>query len=283
MTSLADSTAFRDDERLLPQHQAVLTLLQGWLSDPTRDRLRWLDLACGRGQILTGVRSGLSPGARSKIDYVAYDMRQDYAKDTDQLAASIGLRSHGHAVGYLADFPRLHPATEHFDLITLTNTVHEVHPEQLATVLVACIERLSPSGCLFLYDMETLRPPELGAIPWTSGEIGKIIGALLSSLGANDYEPAVGQWRHRTCDAWNVQIYRNHLHLPDTDLDARFLRARNESATTIKALLTAKLDQCAKALDKLTEYGPETADEQNDKEELLYEYWALSRALEIVR
>jgi hypothetical protein len=229
---------------------------------------------------LTGLPGGLSPGARGKIDYVAYDMRQDYAKDADQLASSLGFRSHHHKVGYLVDFPKLQSPDLPFDLITLTNTVHEVHPEELASVLVASIECLSPTGCLFIYDMESLRPLELGAVPWTSGEINKILSVLLSALGVSGYEPAVGQWRHRTCDAWNVQIYRNHLGLADADLSVSLTRARDDTASTIAELLAAKMDQCKKALHKLTEYGAETADEQEEKEKLLYEYWALSRALE---
>lgn len=280
MTSIADSSAFRDDHRLLPQHQAVLTLLQGWLSDPTVEQLRWLDLACGRGQILTGLRGGLSPGARGKVDYVAYDMRHDHAKDTDQLASSLGFRSHHHKVGYLVDFPKFQSHDHPYDLITLTNTVHEVYPEELASVLVASIKCLSPRGCLFIYDMESLRPPELGAVPWTSGEINKLLSVLFSALGVSGYEPAVGQWRHRTCDAWNVQIYRHHLGLTDADLAARLTCARDDTASMIAELLVAKLDQCKRALHKLTEYGAETADEQGEKEKLLYEYWALSRALE---
>ena len=260
-----------------------MTLLQGWLSDPAVGRLRWLDLACGRGQILTGVRGGLSTSARKKIDYVAYDMRQEYAKDTDHLASGLGFRSHHHDVGYLADFQKYHPATSPFDLITLTNTVHEVQPEQLASILIGSLERLSPSGCLFVYDMESLRPPELGAVPWTSGEIGRILESLLATLGVAGYEPAVGQWRHRSCDAWNVQIYRTHMKLSDGALAAQRVRAQEQTASTIRDLLGAKLDRCTQTLDKITEYGAETADEQNEKEKLLYEFWALSRALGAVR
>ena len=55
MTGIADSSAFRDRERLLSQHQAALTLLQARLSTPGAPQLRWLDLACGRGQIIVSL------------------------------------------------------------------------------------------------------------------------------------------------------------------------------------------------------------------------------------
>jgi hypothetical protein len=210
-------------------------------------------------------------------------MRQQYAKDTDHLAAELGFRSHRHDIGYLADFHKYHPADRPFDLITLTNTVHEVLPVQLASVLIESIERLTITGCLFVYDMESVEPPELGAVPWTSGEIAKILESLLASLGIVGYEPAVGQWRHRNCDAWNVQIYRNHLSVSAATLAANRNQAHDRTAATIRQLLSDKLEQCSKALEKLTEYGAETADEQNEKGRLLYEFWALSRATEGTR
>jgi ubiquinone/menaquinone biosynthesis C-methylase UbiE len=215
MDSIADSSAFRDDDRMLPQHQAALTLLQGLLSDPTIKTLTWLDLACGRGQILTGIGTGLSPAARGKVEYVGYDMSHDHTQETDKLASTLGFHTHNVKVGYLADFQKLLPAGTKFSFITLTNTIHEVRPGQVGSVLVEAVARLASDGCLFIYDMETIRPPELGAVPWTAGEMAEILASLLSALGITQYEPAVGTWKHRSCDAWNVQIYREHLGISD--------------------------------------------------------------------
>jgi hypothetical protein len=48
-------------------------VFQRLLSAPGIRRLTWLDLACGRGQILRGLRKNLSDDARAKIDFFAYD------------------------------------------------------------------------------------------------------------------------------------------------------------------------------------------------------------------
>jgi hypothetical protein len=45
-------------------------------------------------------------------------------------------------------------------------------------------------------------------------------------------------------------------------------------------LLNRKLGECRDSLETLTLYGAETAEEQEDKERLLFEFWAVSRALE---
>ena len=280
---IADSTAFRDDDRVLPQHQAVLTLLQGWLSNPKLQSLRWLDLACGRGQMLTGIQGALPISARRKIDYVGFDIRHDYAQETEALASTLGFRAHAVRIARLFDFPSLYDLSSRFDFITLTNTVHEVEPAQLGVLLVESVARLTDSGCLFVYDMERIRPPELGAVPWTAGEITRILKSLLLGLGVEIYEPAVGRWRHRTCDGWNAQIYRDHLQVSDLDLSARRLHAVKETAAVIVELLRAKRATCIDALNNLTDHAAEVADEQSEKERLLYEFWAVNRALEIAK
>ena len=100
MTSIADSNAFGDERRLLPQHQAALTLLQGMLSNPNITSLHWLDLACGRGQIISGLEENLSSQARSKLNYFGYDIREEYAKESLKTASRLGLQSYTIEVGY---------------------------------------------------------------------------------------------------------------------------------------------------------------------------------------
>ena len=141
MTVLTDSNAFRDERRMLPQHQAALTLLQGMLANPKITSLYWLDLACGRGQIISGLDENLSGQARSKLNYFGYDIKGEYAKETLKLATNLGLQSYKVEVGYLANFGKICPEPSNFDFITLTNTVHEVAPSQMASILMQCINK----------------------------------------------------------------------------------------------------------------------------------------------
>ncbi len=141
MDTIADSKAVGDMKRVLPQHQAALMLLQELVSDPRVQSVKWLDLGCGRGQILSGVNEQLAVTSRAKIDYVGYDVNNENAKEADKLANSAGFRSHDIKIGSLADVGKLLDARV-FDFVTFTNTVHEVQPRQLAVVLVDAVFRL---------------------------------------------------------------------------------------------------------------------------------------------
>jgi hypothetical protein len=56
--------------------------------------------------------------------------------------------------------------------------------------------------------------------------------------------------------------------------------AVQDTRSEIEQILRRRLDECRASLETLTMYGAETAEEQDDKERLLFEFWALSRALE---
>jgi SAM-dependent methyltransferase len=210
MSSLADSSAVLDMERLLVQHQAALTLLQGMLSNPSCHELSWLDLACGKGQIIAHLRQNLSESERRKIRLVGYDIENSHSKQAKRIAESMGLAAFSFEVGELGRFRENRATIGPWRFVTLTNTTHEIAPTSLAEILVSCIDRLTDDGCLFLYDMERLPTPELGAVPWSAAEMKVILMTLCRTLGCDAYEPAVGRWAHRSCDGWNAQLHRSH-------------------------------------------------------------------------
>jgi SAM-dependent methyltransferase len=280
VTTIADSTAIRNSDRILPQHQAALTLLQGRLSVPNVTRLSWLDLACGRGQIILSLDKNLSTQARTKIDYWAYDLDQDFARETSKTAEALGFNSLDIRVGDLSDFDRILPEGVRFDFITLTNTVHEIEPIRLATLLANCLRRLTATGSLFIYDMERIKPPELGAVPWSRDDIKNVILRMLDGFGATTYRPEVALWNHSTTNGWNVQLERQHLGVSGEDAEARSGQAISNAGAEIKTLLHRKLEACRASLESLTIHGAETAEEQEDKINLLFEFWSISRALE---
>ncbi|UYO49395.1 class I SAM-dependent methyltransferase [Rhodopseudomonas palustris] len=279
MTTIADSSAFKNSDRVLPQHQAALTLLQGRLSAPDIERLAWLDLACGRGQIIVALDRNLSPQARAKVKYWAYDLNQEFARETRKTADRLGFESFEILVGDLSDFDKILPIGVQFDFITLTNTIHEIEPARLATLLVNCLGRLTQSGSLFIYDMEKIKPPELGAVPWTRDDIRQILLRMLDSLGASSYRPEVGLWNHSSCNGWNVQLERQHLNISGDVVTARIGDAVRETGDEIVKLLRKRLETCRASLESLTMCGAETAAEQEDKERLLFEFWSVSRSL----
>lgn len=128
MCAIADSDAFKDRNHILPQHQAALTLLQDRLSAPFISRLSWLDLACGKGQMILSLDENLSREARSKVEYWAYDLDKEFARETRKTAERLGFASLETRVGDLSDFDRILPKGAIFEFITLTNTIHEIEP-----------------------------------------------------------------------------------------------------------------------------------------------------------
>lgn len=276
LTSFADASAARQTGRVFPQHQAAITLLQGLVGNPRSSEICWLDLACGRGQIISSLDDNLKDTARRKVHYFGYDINDKYVSETSQRASSLGLAGNQCKVGDLSDFPKLVPPGS-FDFVTLTNAVHEIPPRDLASILVECILRLSPTGTLFVYDMETLDPPELGAIPWLVEEIGAIFTEAVVALGARDYEPQTGQWPHKTCKAWNVQIHRAHLGVDQSILQDNANLAIQRVDEKVTHLLSEKLKGVESALEAITRHGAETPEETIDKERYLYLFWSVSR------
>jgi len=120
----------------------------------------------------------------------------------------------------------------------------------------------------------------LGAVPWSRDDIKRLVRCMLDALGATAYRPEVGLWNHRSCNGWNVQLERQHLGISPTDVVGRVDTATDATREEVSHLLEQRLVECRATLERLTQYGAETVEEQEDKERLLYEFWALSRAME---
>jgi SAM-dependent methyltransferase len=239
-----------------------------------------LDLACGRGQILNALSNNLSENARAKIEFFAYDVKHDYVLETTRLATAQGLAAINGEIGDLSNFDRVLPPQQKFDFITLTNTVHEVAPARLADVLVDAVRRLDDQGTVFIYDMERVKPPELGALPFSAADFKIVAEALIKALSGEEYRPEVSQWQHTTVKGWNIQIQREYFAATSEELEERRIDAVNMTRDAILMVLRRRLDECREALEALTNYGTETAEEEEDREHLLHELWAITRAFE---
>jgi 2-polyprenyl-3-methyl-5-hydroxy-6-metoxy-1,4-benzoquinol methylase len=146
---IGDSKAILDQDRLLVQHQAALTLLQSRVQNPKVKDFHWLDLACGRGQIIVHLDGNLTPAARGKISYHIYDVRAGYVSTTRRKADLLGFKSVSQTTDSLEKIDTHLNRRELFDFITFTNTVHELSPKLVASTLVSCVLMLKQKGSLF--------------------------------------------------------------------------------------------------------------------------------------
>lgn len=281
MVANADSHSLFTPERIWSQHQAVLTLINGALADPKRDAFSWLDLGCGKGQIIAQVQENVfSPNLRRKITYLGFDIEQNDARNTIVTAAKNELKDASVTIGDMADFPKLIDATKHFNLITITNTLHELRPRDLCSVLFEAAMRLMPDGVLYVYDMEALTPPELGAVTWNARDVSAIFLAIFGETGIKEDSLGLQRWLHSTTTGWSVQLTRANLLVDDNALAKLHDSAIHAGSDATKKIVTSKLADAERALEAITLARTELSEEEQESEQRnLRSFWSLSRAL----
>jgi SAM-dependent methyltransferase len=279
MSVIADSKA-NLETRTWNQHQAVLTVMQTILDNPQVTQFRWLDLACGRGQIIHYLDKNIEEAKRRIIHYSGYDIKLEYTKATQERAATLALASAKVEVGSLERFPDIIKQDQQFDLITFINTAHEVNPGTLAMIIAESLARLADEGVSYIYDMDRLPKDELelGAIPWSRNEIQQLVPVLAETLGS-EYKPSVGQWVHGSCNGWNLTIQRKYLGVCGEVVAAKKDELRAALARKLDELVKAKFSLCKQSLESLTQFGAENATEEEDKLRLLYVLWGLIRVM----
>jgi hypothetical protein len=280
MNLLAHSSAVLTPSRVFSQHQAFLTLMKDRLDDPCLKEFTWLDLASGRGQVLTGIRHILSEPSRRKVRYVACEINSEHLQSAERVAISAFGRSQVTThVCSIEDFEKCIGPHAVFDAVTFTNAAHEIAPRALPLALVGAISHTKPAGIVFIYDMETLETHELGAVPWLADEIQAIVGVLLEALGETRYVPKISRWPHKSCHGWSLQLNRRHLRLSNGQLADRRRVALVRGKAKVRELLRSKLLNVHQALDIYARYGTHGERDELEVRRLLGDHFALSRAL----
>lgn len=272
---LADSSAVLYSSRILPQHQSAIMLITTILQKPSQKTFSWLDLACGKGQIITQLSVNIENRfIREKIKYTGYDIDPSNTRIAGENLFNTGLGFYGFLHGDLSNFPNVVPTKDTFDFITCTNTAHELKPEILSSIIIESLIRLSDSGVLFIHDMESLETPELGALTWHGGEIGQLINAIFEVIGI-EYRVYPNVWKHSTCNTWTVVIQKQFINVSNDDLKKSRSKINRCLNKKIKDLLYIRLINCRKELQYLQDYGTKTDEKEKLKGLLLHELWAL--------
>ncbi|MFZ1528252.1 MAG: class I SAM-dependent methyltransferase [Ferruginibacter sp.] len=280
MASISDSNAVLEKKRLLSQHHAVLTLIHGQVVKPTVTRYKWLDLCCGQGQIIVNLEDNFNVTLREKIEYHIQDINEEYLRVTQKKAESLSLNKVQCFTTDIYSFPQIIPLSSKYDFITLINAVHEISPIFFPVLFLEALLRLNQKGTLYVYDMETIKPPELGAVSWTREEVQEIINSILSFIAAENYEPNVSRWNHSSCNAWSFEVQKEFVISDEEILKIRDAILAN-SDKKIKELLNRKKGNCEKALESYLKYGTETAEDEEKKRNLLYDFYSLNRIINL--
>jgi SAM-dependent methyltransferase len=280
MSLIADSDAVLEIQRILPQHQSAITLLNLKLQNPSLGVFNWIDLACGKGQIISQLADNLSEISRKKLSYIGYDISVENTRVAQKIAKDLALNHLNFIHGDICDFSKLVIDIDSFDFITCTNTAHELQPGAFANLIIDCILRLSERGELFVYDMESLDTPELGALPWKGSEIAELINEIFSELGL-EYKINPSIWHHKTCNGWTITIQREYIQKTNDEIKAAKPALLNKIDEKINYILDTRFNECNKMLQAYCKYGVDTIGEEKSKLNALYEFWAIFNAKEL--
>lgn len=277
--SIADSSAVSLPNRVLVQHHTAITLLGNILAARTPgEGLQWLDLGCGRGQIIAHLEDTLpDSNLRSQIHYLGYDVDNAYTREAERKAASLNLGSATVTVGQLDHFSNIISVDRQFSFVTFTNVIHELPPVLVGSLLLDLILRLKPDGKMYIYDMETLPEPELGAVPWDVNDVRRLLSFFYKELGAAVSPPMVPRWPHSSCSAWSVDFDRSKLDVSPEQFANLFPELKAKTSSFIEGLFKEKLERTVGELEEITKFGEQTGSEQKRKINLLFNYWSLSR------
>jgi SAM-dependent methyltransferase len=277
--SIADSSAVLIPGKVLAQHHTAITLLAEMLAARAANQsVGWLDLACGRGQIIAHLEDTIPDGElRAKVRYLGYDIDSDYTRETERKAASLKLGAANVVVGQLDHFPDVIKSEQRFSFVTFTNVVHELPPVLFGSLLLELILRMEMDAKLYIYDMETLPEPELGAVPWDASDVRRLLAFVFKESGSKLAPPMVQRWPHSSCTAWSVTFGREKLEVDAPAFTKNLPELKAKTTEFIAQLFKEKLQRTIAALEEITKYGGQTGEEQKRKMNLLFDYWSLSR------
>jgi hypothetical protein len=278
MPPIADSSAVLDKRRLLPQHQVALTLIHTKVSKPHITSFRWLDLCCGKGQIIVNLEDTFPENIRKKIEYHFHDGNSKYLITAQKKAEDLKFKQVQVYHSEIEKMSAIIPQELHHDFITIINSIHELSPFFLPVLFFECLIRLSNTGTLYVYDMVTINPLELGSVTWTRDEIQEMVTTFLIGITLTDYQPTANLWHHSTCDAWSLEIQKEFLKSTEEIIvnQEKIITATQQK---VKELLDRKLESSSLALESYTKYKTETQEDEWKRMQCLFDFYTITRIL----
>lgn len=128
--------------------------------------------------------------------------------------------------------------------------------------------------------MESLTKPELGALPWRSAEINNLLNSAFEEL-ATEFRVAPSGWSHSSCKGWSVTIQREYINKTDDEIQKSQSCITERLEQEIDKILKERFTECNRMLETFCRFGADNAEDMSARHIALYEFWALSRAMEV--
>lgn len=281
MTShCSESDTMYDQNVSLEQHETACDLVKEIAIRDEDNDILWLDIACGKGQILTTLLSECSQSILSRIIYCAFDECKNYVKETKINASSIGIGDHCIEICTISEFIKSFAQQDrrnecnNISISTAINMLHEISPKIIPDLIMCILDQLKFGGLLFLYDNEELLEPEDNAITFRLKEIEDIFNIIEEvAISSSSYEEEPG------FPSWGVVAYNQTWSCRDTLKERRRL-LKEDMNNKIRELLYVKLGERIAFLQQKEELNPQNQAEMDARNNCLYHVDCLKQMLE---
>lgn len=267
--------------RMFASHRSVLDALRYLVLPHHRGVVTWLDVGCGRGQVLHGIQNMIGPEGVKRIRYVGCDGDRAYCAEAERFAQECGMAD---PEILCFRFDRLEEKLSHLraDFVSMVNVFHELGPRLLATTLCDSLCRLSARGVMHVHDMTALDPgrPELGAVCWRADEVEGILDPLLTLFDWGGQSLRVQQYGNDEARDWSLDLQRQALTVSSDELARRRDRIVTDVSRAILNALRRKQAAHHSALKAFLQDPPATDAHRAEAARQVCEHWTISAWLE---
>jgi hypothetical protein len=164
---------------------AFATVLRDYLDTTKSPTVAWLDLGCGRGQLLKAVCASLDRSSLERLAYTGYDCTEDFVEDCQFEIGKSPIRKGGEAL--LGEFDNLEAVRERspFDVISVVELFSDLHLHLVSHLLLDIFQLGHQSTRFFMSDIRESTENSLmpGTLPWRLEEIDRFMETVGEYLG----------------------------------------------------------------------------------------------------
>jgi hypothetical protein len=237
-----DSTDFRE--------ATLAVAMRCMLGNSDKRVWKWLDLACGRGNLIEHCQESFECDC-GKIHYYGIDKCDRYKSEFELFVEEKDIRKNLRSAEFkIVDFTSWKNCFEEskglirYDWVSFVNVLHEVNPKEISAILLSMIKLCEEDGFLYLCDIEELIEFEADAVIWSLDEIKEIFNILFVDFKSFRF--------NRLVPTFSIIAKRSDLK---KDIDVNTLSQANEINKKIqgkfKRLLRKKKQHAQKKAEKI--------------------------------
>ncbi len=202
--------AYKTQAPLRARHTPALTdefafFLSQQIARSDKKQVTWLDVGCGRGQLLKEACRSLRMDQRCRVAYTGYDCTLDFVEDCNATIESLRIDNSRARQGEFDGMDALFNAGP-FDVISVVELISDLHLH-LVPRLVLNIFRLCHSSTVLCFsDLRKLTSSSAspGMLPWSEEEINPFVAAIARLLDGPRLPPTAFVQVHK--NAWSLTL-----------------------------------------------------------------------------